>query len=135
MKNPTKLNLPAKLACGRRRFESWRSSHKPPTRLSEQLWTLAADLAREYGLNRTARTLRLDYNCLKRRVELAVADKAPNPIAAPQFLELPPFGSNAGIECTIECEDAKGAKIRIHLQGRELPDLAALGSVLWSQLR
>ncbi len=135
MKNPSKLNLPAKLARGRRRFESWRSTHKPPTRLPERLWALAAELAREYGLNKTARTLRLDYNCLKKRIELPVSDKTSKPIAAPQFLELLTSGTNSTVECVIECEDAKGARIRIHIKGGELPDLAALGSCLWSQIR
>ena len=60
MKNPSKSNLPAKLAHGRRCFEKWRRAHKPPTRLPAHLWSLAAQLAREYGLNRTARTLRLE---------------------------------------------------------------------------
>jgi hypothetical protein len=65
MKNPQKPALPAKLALGRERFEKWRSTHKARSRFPEHLWYLAAKLAREYGLNRTAHTLRLDYNCLK----------------------------------------------------------------------
>ncbi len=65
MKNPRKSPLPAKLARGRRCFERWRRDHKPPTRLPESFWSLAVELAQEYGLSRTSRTLRLDYNGLK----------------------------------------------------------------------
>ena len=50
----------------------------------------------------------------------------------PQFLELLPSGTNSTVECTIECENTKGAKIRIHLKGKELPDLADISSRLWS---
>lgn len=132
MKNPLKSNLPAKLARGRRRFEKWRSTHKPYTRLPEHLWVLAAELAREYGLNKTARTLRLDYNCLKKRIELSASNDASPAMPTPQFLELLPSGTNPVVECTIECENAKGTKIRIHLKSKELPDLAAISGRLWS---
>jgi len=132
MKNPSKSKLPVKLARGRERFEKWRGKQKSRRRLPEHLWVLAAQLAREYGLNKTARTLRLDYNGLKKRIELAVSDEASKPTATPPFLELLPTGPHASVECTIECEDGQGAKIRIHLQGRELPDLATLSRSLWN---
>jgi hypothetical protein len=132
MKNPRKSPLPAKLARGRRCFERWRRTHKPPTRLSESLWSLAVELAREYGLSRTARTLRLDYNGLKKRLEFLAPDKASPTTSPPPFLELLPSGMHPTVECTLEREDAQGVKICIHLQGRELPDLAALSRSLWS---
>ena len=135
MKNPLPSNLPAQLARGRRCFEKWRRTHKPRRRLSEQLWSLAAQLAREYGLNRTARTLRLDYHGLKKRIPLPGSDEAAPALAPPPFLELPPAATPPTVECTIECEDGQGARIRIHLQGRELPDLAALSRGLWSSAR
>ena len=76
MKNPRQSPLPAKLARGRRRFERWRRDHKPPARLPVYLWSLAAELAREYGISRTARTLRLEYNGLKKRLEFLAPDEA-----------------------------------------------------------
>jgi hypothetical protein len=132
MKNPQKPLLPAKLAYGCERFEKWRSTHKARTRFPEHLWSLAAKLAREYGLNRTAHTLRLDYNCLKKRIDSAVSDNMPQTAVKPQFLQLLPSELTAEIECTIECEDAKGTRISIHFKGRELPDLATISSSLWS---
>ena len=133
MKNPYQSHLPAKLVRGRRCFERWRRDHKPPTRLPQHLWSLAVELAREYGLSRTARTLRLDYNGLKKRLECLATDDASPAIPPPPFVELLPAGMNSTVECTLEREDAQGVKIRIHLKGRELPDLAALGRSLWSQ--
>lgn len=135
MKNPSKANLPAKLTRGRERFEKWRSTHKPRARFPKHLWSLAAKLAREYGLNRTARTLRLDYNCLKKRIESTVSGDTSQAAAGSQFLQLLGSELTANLECTIECEDAKGARICIHLKGAELPDLAAISSVLWTRDR
>jgi len=34
-------------------------------------------------------------------------------------------------ECTLELEDAGGAKLRVHLKGFETPDLAALSRSFW----
>jgi len=142
MKHPLPVNLPAPLARGRRRLERWRRTHKPRTKLPESLWSLSAELAREYGLNRTARTLRLDYNCLKKHLDALVADGSAPALStcrpagrAPTFLELPLAGTPSAVECLLECEDGRGARIRIHLQGGELPDLAALSWGLWSSAR
>ena len=63
--------IPARLEAGRRRFEQWRRTRKGHARIPESLWTSAVKLADAYGLCRTAQTLRLDYNALKRRVESA----------------------------------------------------------------
>jgi len=135
MKKALQLDLPAKLARGRKRFEQWRSTHPPRSHLPKPLWSLAAELAREYGLSKTARILRLDYYGLKKRVASLVSDNGPPPAVRPAFLELLPGGAQVAVECSIECEDAQGAKIRIHLKGRELPDLAAITSNFWSRDR
>jgi hypothetical protein len=135
MKNRLKSNLPAKLARGRERFEKWRSKHKTRTRLPELLWSVATKLAREYGLNPTARALRLDYNGLKKRMELSGSNQPSQTAVGTKFLQLLPAELTAVAECAIECEDAKGTKIRIHLKGAQLPDLAALSSSLWNSVR
>lgn len=132
MKNPQNQILPAKLASGLEQFEKWRSEHKARSRFPEHLWSLAAKLAREYGLNKTAHTLRLDYNCLKKRINSAVSGNMPHTAVKPQFLQLLPSELKSELECTIECEDAKGSWISINFKGRELPDLTAVISSLWS---
>ena len=132
MKNPQNQVLPAKLALGLEQFEKWRSEHKARTRFLEHLWSMAAKLAREYGLNKTAHTLRLDYNCLKKRIDSAVSGNVPHTEVKPQFLQLLPSELNSELECTIECEGAKGTRISINFKGRELPDLTAVISSLWS---
>jgi hypothetical protein len=109
-----------------RKIEQWRERHRPRARIPEELWREAAELACAYGINRTAKALRLDYYSLKKRVA-AVARSGGR---APEFVEILPGGMPATRpECLIEVEDASGAKMRIRLQGGDLPDLAALTRV------
>jgi len=54
-----------------RRFERWRKGHKARLPIPEGLWASAAQAAREHGVFRTAKVLRLEYGKLKRMVESA----------------------------------------------------------------
>jgi len=127
--------VPAKLSQGRKHFEKWRSSHKPRTRLPADLWSLATELAHEYGVSKTARILRLDYYRLRKRSESYVpVDIGQEPPADRQhagFLELPPVQRNPGIECVIECQDGAGSTIRIQLKGQDFDGLASVCGQLW----
>ncbi|MFW6106840.1 MAG: hypothetical protein ACOC8H_01630, partial [bacterium] len=49
----------------------------------------------------------------------------------PTFLELSPLGRMNTGECILELEDGEGAKMRVHLKGHEVPDLAALARGFW----
>ena len=69
--------LPARLEAGRRRFERWRRTRQGHSRIPEPLWMSAVKLAGAYGLCRTARTLGLDYNALKRRAASARPGDSP----------------------------------------------------------
>ena len=106
-----------------RKFAHWRQRRRPRTRIPEELWRAAAELACAQGINRTARALRLDYYSLKKRA----AATAGSGVRAPEFVELLSGGMPAPRpECLIEVEEPGGAKLRIHLQGGEFPDVAAL---------
>jgi len=119
-------HFPAALLRAQRKIERWRERHRPRSPLPEQLWREAAELVGVHGINRTARALRLDYYSLKKRVTAATAGDEP----APQFVEVLPGGlSDVRPQCLIELEDASGAKMRIHLQGGDLPDVSALTRV------
>ena len=133
MKHRSQSQLPAKLADGRQQFERWRSQHKPYTHIPEPLWALATELAREFGLNRTASMMRLDYYGLKKRLERPGLDDTSPATDGPSFLELLPVQATPAVECTIECQNAAGAQIRIQLKGRDLPDLTGLCGELWSR--
>ena len=124
MMNLSKSDLPARLARECERFEKWRSSRKPYSRLPEPLWAAAVKLAHEYGITRTARVLRLDHSGLKKRMESTVSDVGPQ--TGPDFIELLSSELTAVTECAIECKDTHGSTIRIHLKGSQLPDVEAL---------
>ncbi len=112
-------------ACSRvrRKLEHWRQRHRPRARIPEQLWREAAELACTHGINRTARALRLDYYSLQKRAAAATRSGE----RAPEFVELLPGRiSTPRPECLIEVEQPGGAKLLIHLQGGDFPDVAAL---------
>ena len=126
-------DLPARLEGLRRRFERWRGTHKARSRISDGLWASAVKMAGTFGLYRTARALRLDYYSLKKRIERQPAT-VPNPpeTTVATFLELAPPASAGSGQCTLELEDAGGAKMRVHLKGFQAPDLAALSRSFWN---
>jgi hypothetical protein len=130
MKTRSKSNVPARLVRARERFDKFRKKHKSYRRLPESLWSAAVKLAQTYGVNRTAKTLRLDYSMLKKRLELTVLDTASEAMPSPKFIELLPSELTAAAECALECRRPDGTTIRIHLKGPQLPDLAALSQTL-----
>ena len=122
----------------RRRFERWRRMRAVGSRIPEPLWAAAVELAGSFGLHPTAKSLKLDYYSLKKRVEAkAASGSAPSwtarPAASPAFVELPAATRGSVSECVVELEDAQGAKMRIHFKG-EAPDLAALSRSFWGSL-
>lgn len=132
MKNRTKSNVPARLMRGRERFDKFRKKHKGYHRLPDSLWSAAVKLAQTYGVNRTARILRLDYSGLKKRMESTVSGAPSHDVTGTSFIQLLPSELTAVAECAIECRNPNGATIRIHLKGPQLPDLTALSQSLWN---
>jgi hypothetical protein len=116
-----------------RRFERWRSSHQTRLPIPPALWASAGAAAREHGVFRTAKILRLEYAKLKRLAESArpVKRRAASPA---EFLELvapQPAPSGPGLsECVIELEGPRG-KMRVQWKGVTPPDLAGLSRSLW----
>lgn len=132
MSTRSKLKVPARLVRGRERFDKFRKKHKGYRRLPDSLWSAAVKLARTYGVNQTAKTLRLDYSGLKRRLESTAPDTPSDAPPGSGFIELLPSELTAASECALECRRPDGTTIRIHLKGPQLPDLAALSGVLWN---
>lgn len=135
----------ARLDGVRRRFERWRSSHRTRSRIPDSLWAAAVKMAQRHGIHRTARTLRINYYALKKRVEevSAARSSASQKGVAATFLELGPPADHGfatfsprcpsgPCECIVELEDSGGAKMRVHLKSVEAPDLAALSRSFWS---
>ena len=121
--------LPAPLGRAVKRFEKFRESRTKP-KIPDSLWDLAAGLARKYGVNKTAKTLRINYYDLKRRSEAASSD-AREFQTAPKFVEVIPPRASSESGCLVELEDPRGAKMRIHLKAAGPPELEALGLLFW----
>src|SRR5664280_3377177 len=107
MTTKTLPEVPAGMERIYRRFERWRKSHRGRLPIPAALWASAAAVAREHGVFRTAKILRLEYGKLKRMAESdAPARRALAPPA--EFLELvAPQGVPSGpglSECIIELE-------------------------------
>ena len=123
MGDRVQVDFPTALLRAQRKFGQWRERRRPRAPIPEGLWREAAELACAHGINRTARALRLDYYALKKRAAAAARSGE----RVPQFMEILPGGlPTPRPECTIELEDAGGTKMRIHLAGGDLPDIAAL---------
>jgi hypothetical protein len=116
------------LARARDRIEAWRSRRERGRRIPAHLWALGVQLAKRYGVSRTATTLGLEYYGLKRHLEAGVEPAACEPTA---FVELPaPLAT--GKHCRAELRSESGAELRLDLSGYEATDLAALVGSLWS---
>ena len=127
-------DLPVRLKTLRQRFERWRRTRKGRSRIPKPLWASAVKMAGTYGTGRTARALRVDYYALKKRAEgrrAVTASKTPGEAAGGTFLEVPPAVWAGSGECTLELENAAGAKLRVHLKGFVAPDLAELSRSFW----
>ena len=71
MRTRKRSQVPASLSRLGQRFAAWRKTRAAGQRIPEALWNSAVRMANQYGLNRTARVLGLDYYCLKKRVNRA----------------------------------------------------------------
>jgi hypothetical protein len=121
----------------KQRLQDWRSQRKPGEHIPAPLWAAAVGAAREHGVYRVAIELHVDYAGLKRRVQGPGAT-APRGRVAPQFVELlataaPPTPATAAgrHECVVELENARGAKMRVQLDGPGVAALAGLCSAFW----
>ena len=97
------------------------------------LWASAAEVAREHGVFRTAKILRLEYAKLKRMAESAAPRQAKSRIAGGVLGvgRAPSGAAGSGLtECVIELEGPRG-KMRIQWKGAAAPDLAGLSRGLW----
>jgi len=128
---PQKSFVSPQVESVRLRLESWRRNRKRRSPIPEQLWASAAELAGEYGLAKIARALRLDYYSLKERLGPGNQPISPEAKTQPMFVELVPQAPAAISECTIELDDPAGARMRVHIKGTALPDLAGLSEAFW----
>jgi hypothetical protein len=117
--NREQTAIPEDIAHLQQRLDQWRSTNRPRTRLPEQFWNEAVELARQYGLYRTSHPLRLDYADLKQRLLGARRRRGrrPRKTTKPAFVELLASHATPSDECVVELESSRGNKMRIHWKG------------------
>lgn len=118
--------LPSSLTQAQQRFEQWRSEQPKRGRLPGELWSLAVDLARQFGVSRTAKALRLDHTKLKAKCQNTQTLSS----ESMAFLELRP--QRGPVECTLDVQRSADVQ-RIHMifSGPDWPDLSGLVQRLW----
>ena len=136
MRSASGDEMPAEIKRARLRFVRWRKNRKAVTRIPDRLWTAAVEAARVHGVNPTAIALGLDYNHLKRRTRSTKKSARRKKAKRPSFVELivPPKKPDVP-ECTIELENARGARMKVHLENVEIRDVVAWIERVWSEPR
>src|SRR5215475_8456895 len=136
MRSGSRGEIPVEIERARLRFKRWRKNRKKVTRIPDRLWATAVDAAHLHGVNPTAIALGLDYNHLKERARSASRTTRGEKAKSPSFMELimPPETRHLR-ECTVELENARGAKMKVHLQNVEMNDLAAWIQRFWGEPR
>jgi hypothetical protein len=116
----------------KRQFDQWRAERRVGERIPSDLWAGAVAAAVEHGAYRVAAELHLDYAVLKRRAALAGGNTSAAELA-PRFVELfAPAARAAPPACVIEMDNARGAKMRMELNGDALAGLPAMCSAFWA---
>jgi hypothetical protein len=113
----------------RQRITRWRETrtHRGAP-MPATLWAAAVALGRQHGLSTTARTLRLDYGSLKKRLDRAKGGR----VSAPAFIELPAAGLGP---CVIDLAAPRGRRLRIEVTGVRMADLVLLAQAAWGGAR
>jgi hypothetical protein len=109
----------------RRELSQWRESHTSHKRIPEGIWSRAAAAAQKFGVTPTSKALKLDYSALKRRMQSAAGSGTGTKA---QFIELfqPAPTAQALIECVVEIQSSRGARLSVKVKNLPVSELAAL---------
>ena len=114
------------------RFETWRKSKKPGSRIPKCLWAAAVDICDVHSPCEVSRALRLNHTELKRRYAIATEKTEPQQPTSARFVELPALAMSS--TCVVELSNASGATMKMTFQGQSLhPDPVAMIRAFWSQ--
>src|SRR5688572_1172230 len=106
-----------------RRVESWRRvGGGKGSRIPEGMWQEAVALSRTEGLWRTARTLRFNYERLKK------ASSAACPAPATEFVEVRMPPATQGLKVIVDFAGADGELMRMDVAGASTADVIMLAA-------
>jgi hypothetical protein len=115
----------------RERIDRWRSTRVKLWPMPAQLWDEATVLARELGVHRVQRALKLNYESLRLRVEEVEEGTSPSGSAeaAAEFVELSGaqlLGLPVAAGPVIELSDGNGVRLTVRLAAGSTLDMARL---------
>jgi hypothetical protein len=109
------------------------------SRLPEELWAVAAKLARRDGIEATAQALEVDRPSLQKWTDRFEPGAQPRPrrqvrqrrvgsaaSAVPAFVELLAQTTGAAPSCLVEVESQRGAKLRLEIKAVQASTLVEL---------
>ena len=130
-----------KAVCGR--VEQWRAHRQGGrSRVPEDLWDAAVEVARVEGVHATSKALRFNYYSLKDRLEransAALARRKPDREATFVEVQMPSLatrGSAGDAKTVVELVGSGGARMRIDVTGTSGVDEVGLAQAFWSRAR
>lgn len=123
------------MAEAQRRLDRWRKNGGGQgSRIPEELWQEAVEVARADGVYATARFLRLDYSRLKKRVTSAQdVNQEGDARAKTRFVELRMGQLGTGGMTTVELLNRGGDRLRVEITGPPSIDVVKLAQEVLSQ--
>ncbi len=115
-----------------RRVEAWRRREGGGrgSRIPEELWNEAVDVAQVVGVHATARALRFNYERLKERAGQSAGKQSGHASEFVSF-ELPQVSGGANL--VVEFLGREGEQVRIALSGLSGMDVVALAQTFWKR--
>ena len=132
--------LPKRVETVRQGIEAWRAQRPKLAPMPDELWSAAVGLAREHGVYAVARSLRVDYGALKRRVGQAEEGAAGREwcaggfvqVSGSQLLETESAAERSGTaDSVVELMHADGSRMVVRLGGGEPVDVVGLAGAFW----
>lgn len=131
--------LPRRIIELKKHVETWRQTREKRTRMPEELWVEAVEVARKHGIWKVSNAVRCSYESLKVRVERV--EPPAGPLAADAagagFVSVSPaaqiFGPPEPMATEVELVAVDGARLVVRVEGREGLDVAELARAFWSR--
>ena len=116
----------------RERVEQWRQQRPKRTRIPEELWAAAVQVARVEGAYATHRATRFDYNGLKERLALPETTAREECGGTTAFVELGGVQlADSGGRTVVEIVGRRGGRMRMDVSGAGGGDLVGLAQAFW----
>lgn len=107
------------------RFDQWRKTRKKREAIPDELWSAAVKLAEELSVFKVAKSLRLNYASLKKRVN-QLPPRVHTENQASSFIEIPVMSAGNAQQYRVDIHRSDGSLMQIRLPHGEGTQLSAL---------